>query len=342
MFLVPEKKTILKDVSGLFKYGQLTAIMGPSGAGKSSLLNALTGFSTQGVTGTIRAGDRICELNKSSTLKSLKAYRKKSCYILQDDRLNPLFSNLARDGHTIVCTIHQPPASLYSMFDQVYILAEGMCIYNGPSDHTVPYLASLGLHVLAEKCLRNKAPVLALPLPATPPAVENGKLARTSDKLAVITVTHLKVMLHIAIGVLLGLLFDKAGSDASKTISNLGYLLVSVVYLCYTSLMPAILYSFVFSMPSYFISDQPLEWSRFLMFVLAMTTVTLVADAFGNVIGTCMNPVNGTFIGAVMTCAMLLFTGYLVLFQHMSAVMRVVSNVSYLKYAFEAVVLSLY
>lgn len=55
------------------------------------------------------------------------------------------------------------------------------------------------------------------------------------------TVTHLKVALHVLIGVLLGLLFEKAGSDASKTISNLGYLLVSVVYLCYTSLMPAVL-----------------------------------------------------------------------------------------------------
>lgn len=48
--------------------------------------------STKGVTGSIRAGDSICELKPKGSLSSLKEYRKKSCYILQDDRLNPLFT----------------------------------------------------------------------------------------------------------------------------------------------------------------------------------------------------------------------------------------------------------
>jgi ABC-type multidrug transport system ATPase subunit len=55
--------------------------------------------------------------------------------------------NLAKSGHTVVTTIHQPSSSMFLMFDNVLLLAEGgWVVYSGSSAGVLPYFASLGLH----------------------------------------------------------------------------------------------------------------------------------------------------------------------------------------------------
>ncbi|KAK3927918.1 ATP-binding cassette sub-family G member 4 [Frankliniella fusca] len=52
---------------------------------------------------------------------------------------------LARQGRTVVCTIHQPSATVFEMLDQLYLVVGGRCAYSGHTANLLPYLAGLGL-----------------------------------------------------------------------------------------------------------------------------------------------------------------------------------------------------
>lgn len=83
-WILSRRKTeLLKNVSGEFRAGELTAIMGLSGAGKSTLMDVLTGFTTAGVTGNIMVNSKTRNLNE---------FRRLSAYIMQNDNLQPLLT----------------------------------------------------------------------------------------------------------------------------------------------------------------------------------------------------------------------------------------------------------
>ncbi|XP_044749960.1 ATP-binding cassette sub-family G member 1-like [Coccinella septempunctata] len=56
-----------------------------------------------------------------------------------------LLKLLALGGRTVICSLHTPSAKLFSVFDNVYILSQGQCAYQGCGSEVVPYLEKIGL-----------------------------------------------------------------------------------------------------------------------------------------------------------------------------------------------------
>lgn len=330
---------------------------------------------------------------------------------------------LAKSGRTVICTIHQPSAAIYNLFDHIYLVADGQCLYAGSPDNTVSYFAEQGFQcpkyhnpadymlevanreygdynnqliaAAAEYCQREETSLKMhimreasfysekTKVMMDPPS-ELTKFKVLLYRYALIiyrdwTVSHIKVILHLFVAVLLGLLFEHAGEDASKTISNIGFFLVTGLYFIYTSMMPGVLKfplelailkkerfnnwyqlrtyyiatlvitiplnifnTFVYSAISYVLTGQPLEWYRFFMFLLIMVLTSFISESVGLGLGTIFNPINGTFFGAIFVSVMLTLAGFLVFFNHMPEILYYVSYMNYFRFILDGFVQAVY
>jgi len=78
-------KTILRDVTGSARPGEVLALMGPTGSGKTSLLNALAGRTPLG--GTLRGTITVDDAGRDETFM-----REKVAYVMQEELLFPFLS----------------------------------------------------------------------------------------------------------------------------------------------------------------------------------------------------------------------------------------------------------
>ena len=189
-----------------------------------------------------------------------------------------ILKNQSKMRRTIVCTIHQPSSAIYEMFDHVYLLAGGRCVYQGDPMKIVNFFSKVGLI-----CPLYHSPAdFAMEVMSNEYGKFNKRLASVQDSswrktdvntarcdnLESITITNppsevdnfrvllkycilrfykdwfgtlLKFVIYSTAPILIGLTFFNSGKDASKIPMNLGMIVFVAIILFYCSLIPAVL-----------------------------------------------------------------------------------------------------
>ncbi|KZC04865.1 PREDICTED: ATP-binding cassette sub-family G member 4 [Dufourea novaeangliae] len=344
-----------------------------------------------------------------------------------------LLKLLARQGRTIVCTIHQPSASLFQQFDLVYVLAKGECLYHGGTGQLIPYLENIKLpcpmyhnpadYIIELACGEygeDKVSLLingsengrslqwfkdpdsltdAKGLRALHPQKKNNETEGYTSLQATpllhqikilmgrgflmckrdTTLTHLRILVNIAVGFMLGSVFLESGVDGARVLDNYNLLFSILIHLMMTTMMLTIVtfpmqmsilmkehfnrwYSLkafyaaltlidlpisifcclAFSLIVYFITSQPMEIARFLMFFSISLLVSFIGQGTGLMIGAVFDVTNGTFLGPTLSVPLMMFAGFGVSLRDIPSYLKWGTYVSFLRYGLEGYISAIY
>ncbi|CAH8827493.1 unnamed protein product [Trichobilharzia szidati] len=384
-----------------------------------------------------------------------------------------LLRRLARGGRTIICTIHQPSAKIFELFDHLYFLTDGHCIYRGPVSCLVPYLATQDLicpsyhnpadyfmevacgehgehnmrlamtarrgaldetvNYLKEKraflstsasntterpidnvqlIVTSSSPSSSSSLSAyhSPVRKNDDNSRKNSKQLAKdyddpsrefaanqltqfrvlfvrnvfsimrdSTLTHLRFVSHIVVGILIGLLYFRIGNLGYEVISNAAFVFFTLLFLMFAALMPTVMtfpleisiffrehlnswyslkayylaksladvpfqifFPIVYASITYWMTEQPNDAIRFFQFLIISVQTSLVGQSLGLVIGTATSLQVAVFLGPVTGIPILLFSGFFLSLYSIPKYLQWLSYISFTRYSFSGALKIIY
>ncbi|XP_039308331.1 ATP-binding cassette sub-family G member 1-like isoform X2 [Solenopsis invicta] len=321
------------------------------------------------------------------------------------------------ERRTVICTIHQPSASLLEKFDSLYVMADGHCIYRGPVRSLIPHLASVGAQcpfnynvadfvievaigeygveldklVAAAETIPNDEKQVAL----TARQPEENKIKEPPLPAGFLTQCYFlckrrllslkrhysllleRLLCHLLIGVLFGYLYMGIGYQANS-LGNYGYLYGSLMFLVFTGKMTALLaiplemrilmkehfncwYRLApyyislllvevffqaacatsYLMVSYWLTDQPAETNRIILFMLVSIATSLTAQAWGFFIGVIMSIKIAVIIGPIIATLFSVFS-FAFPYIDMPYLFRWMFHISYFRAGLQSLIYTIY
>uniref|UniRef100_I3KKT4 ATP-binding cassette, sub-family G (WHITE), member 1 n=2 Tax=Oreochromis niloticus TaxID=8128 RepID=I3KKT4_ORENI len=254
-----------------------------------------------------------------------------------------LLKALARGGRTVICTIHQPSAKLFELFDKLYVLSQGQCIYRGQVSSLVPYLRDLGLNC---PTYHNPADFVM--------EVASGEYGDQMIRLVTAAQERKSQKDHQpelnGDSTLHPFLWQRTEEESSSSEGCHSFsascmtqfsILFRRTFL--SILRDSVVFPVVYCSIVYWMTAQPPDAGRFFLFLSLGILTSLVAQSLGLLIGAASTSLQvATFVGPVTAIPVLLFSGFFVSFDTIPWYLQWMSYISYVRYGFEGVILSIY
>ncbi|KAG6462968.1 hypothetical protein O3G_MSEX013572 [Manduca sexta] len=224
---------------------------------------------------------------------------------------------LARQGRTLVVTMHQPSAGLLQMVDRMYAMVAGRCAYMGSVPHLLTYLSRNDLmcppyHSPVDFQNSNVSAFDDVFLTSLPTPREDQTLP---EQIPVVRREHFNRW------------YTTGAYYASTLVSTLPTQTVcTLAYACIV----------------YWMTGQPPDIVRFITFCVTLMLVSYVALCVGLLNGSMFNVKNGVVFGPFFIMPFTIFSGFFLRYCDAPFFVRWMFHISFLKHGLVGLVLAIF